>query len=54
MGRIEVKSGLTAGELVVTRGRRSLGDGSVVDVGEIESTPNEGAPDIPTEDGGAN
>ena len=54
VGRIEVKSGLTAGELVVTRGRRSLGDGSVVDVAEIESTPNEGAPDIRTEDGGAN
>lgn len=54
VGRIEVKSGLTAGELVVTRGRRSLGDGSVVDVAQIESTPNEGAPDLPAEDGGAN
>lgn len=45
VGRVEIRSGLKAGDLVVTRGRRSLGEGSVVDVAEIEQTPNEGAPD---------
>lgn len=33
---VQIKSGIEAGELVVTRGRRSLGDGSLVDVARVE------------------
>ena len=33
---VEVQAGIAAGELVVTRGRRSLGDGSLVDVARID------------------
>jgi len=44
VGRIEVKAGLTEGDLVVTRGRRNLGDGSLVDVAKVEQTRNEGDP----------
>ncbi len=37
--QVEVRGGIAPGELVVTRGRRSLGDGSRVDVAEIERPP---------------
>ena len=42
---IEVRKGITAGEVVVTRGRRSLGDGSRVDVAQIEGVPQPAGPD---------
>lgn len=47
MRHIEVREGITAGELVVTRGRRSLGDGSRVDVAQVEGKPRPAAPDQP-------
>jgi len=42
--RVEVKSGIRAGEQVVTRGRRTLGDGSPVDVAKV-TQPEVPAPD---------
>ena len=48
--RVEVKEGINAGELVVTRGRRSLGDGSKVDVAEVEDGPAGASPDLAEDD----
>ncbi|MEM9463399.1 MAG: efflux RND transporter periplasmic adaptor subunit [Myxococcota bacterium] len=45
---IEVRKGITAGEVVVTRGRRSLGDGSRVDVALVEGTPQPAEPPEPS------
>ncbi len=50
--QFEVRKGLSAGELVVTRGRRSLGNGSQVDVAQIEGTPRPAPPQIPSEGAG--
>ena len=49
---VEVKKGILAGELVVTRGRRSLGDGSQVDVAKIDDKKEETASDPAAEDEG--
>lgn len=44
VSHIEVKRGIVPGEMVVTRGRRSLGDGSLVDIAEVEQPEHVGAP----------
>ncbi len=47
VGHVEVKAGIEQGELVVTRGRRSLGDGSRVDVAAVVASPSVGSPPEP-------
>lgn len=51
MEHVEVREGIAPGDLVVTRGRRSLGDGSRVDVASIEGKPRPAAPEGPQEGG---
>lgn len=48
MQHLEIREGLQEGDLVVTRGRRSLGDGSRVDVAEVQDAP---APAVPRGEG---